>query len=695
MSSLTGQNRKSIDVRQPLSAGITDLPGVGPGRQKLLGNLGIRTVADLLLYPPQRYIDCKATVRISDLVHGEIQTIAGEVLSVEVRRTGRKTLAIARVRDETAAVKCVWFNQPYLKNSLKRGDTYVLSGQVKIDRFGTALIHPEFEKTGDKQLHTGRVVPVYRLLPGLGQRVMRRLVDAALVSFAHEVRDPVPPRLRDDLGLVSLGEALGALHFPEDLEHAGRARRRLAFDEMLLFQTLFARARMEARGTRPRRDAGDGGADGPGYDDLVSSLAFELTSSQQAVLREVLADLAGPHPMRRLIQGDVGCGKTVIASLGAVSACASGGQVALMCPTELLAEQHYATMEKLLGGFGYRVALLTGGLGAGEQARVLAGLADASINMVVGTHSLFSGRVEFSGLSLVVVDEEQRFGVLQRARLIAKAPDADFLAISATPIPRTLALTAYGDLDISVVDQLPPGRGRHTTMLVPEAESGAALREFASRIKAGEQAFYICPVLEEGSLGLTGVETAKRSVESLLGSRVSVGLITGRTGRDERQATINAFVAGDLGCIVATSVLEVGIDVPRATLLVVQEADRFGLSQLHQMRGRVQRSSHDSRSYFIVPESASERALARLRVLEGNYDGFDIAEQDLMLRGPGDIIGKRQHGVPDLRFTSLPEDLDLLRAAREEAFRSVRSGAAWDAWLEVIGRAAGGDTSVV
>jgi ATP-dependent DNA helicase RecG len=342
------------------------------------------------------------------------------------------------------------------------------------------------------------------------------------------------------------------------------------------------------------------------------------------------------------------------------------------------------------------VALLTGGLGATERAEVLAGLAGGEIDMVVGTHALFSGPVEFERLGLVIIDEEQRFGVLQRAKLVAKAPDTDFLAVSATPIPRTLALTAYGDLDISVIDELPPGRGRHTTRLVPEGERGPALKELASRMRAGQQAFYICPVLEEGSLGLTGVETARREVEKLLGGAGRVGLITGRTGRDERQQTVRAFEGGDLACIVATSVLEVGIDVPRATLLVVQEADRFGLSQLHQMRGRVQRSSHDSLSYFIVPESASERALKRLAVLEENYDGFDIAEQDLLLRGPGDIIGRRQHGLSDLRFTSLPEDLDLLHAAREQAFGAVGTGGAeWDEWLRMIGRAAGRNRAMV
>jgi ATP-dependent DNA helicase RecG len=723
MSSSAGKNRKSNDAEWPPLAGIAELPGIGPGRQKVLESLGIRSVIDLLLYIPRRYIDRKATVRVSDLTHGEIQTVAGEVVCVEVKRSGRKTLTLARVRDASGTVTCVWFNQPYLKNSLRRGRRYVLSGQVRRDRFGTALVHPEYEIAGEKQLHTGRMVPVYRLARGFGQRRMRRLADAALVRFADGVADPAPLELRRRLGLASLGEALWGLHYPDDLEHAARVRRRLAFDEMLLFQILFARARAEgceaARRNARARGTGEAGAaprsprrKALGPYDLLASLPFDLTSSQKAVLGEVLADLESSLPMRRLIQGDVGCGKTVIASLGAVWVCGAGGQVALMCPTELLAEQHYGTMKTSLGKFGHSVALLVGGLPPRRQDAVLADLALGRVDMVVGTHSLFSERVDFGALRLVIIDEEQRFGVLQRAGLLAKAPEADLLAISATPIPRTLALTAYGDLDISVIDEMPPGRGRHTTRLVPEEESRAALREVASRMLAGEQAFYICPALEEGSLGLKDVEMARREVERLLedgehtqagpggrgrgGSR-RVGVLTGRTGTAERQATIGAFEAGDLACIVATSVLEVGIDVPRATLLVVEQAHRFGLSQLHQMRGRVQRSSRDSHSYLIVPDSASGQAIERLKVLEGNYDGFDIAEQDLMLRGPGDIVGRRQHGVPDLRFTSLPEDLDLLHAAREEAFRMVGSGgdAAYEAWLEVLGRAASGDRAII
>lgn len=696
MSSLAGKSPNQSDARRLLSAGITELPGVGPGRAGLLENLGISTVGDLLLYPPRRYIDRKAVVSISGLAPGEIQTIAGEVVSVEVKRTGRKTLAVARICDESGTVKCVWFNQPYLKSSLKRGQTYMLSGQVRVDRFGTALVHPEYEAEGGKQLHTGRVVPVYRLTPGLGQRIMRRLVDASLGALGDMIEDPAGPDLVAGVGLAPLVEALTGLHFPDDLEHAERARRRLAFDEMLLFQTVFARARAEAREAGGGSGVRAGIAHGAGPDALQSMLPFRLTSSQRAVLEEVLSDLEGSVPMRRLIQGDVGCGKTVIAGLAAAYVSGRGRQVALMCPTELLAEQHCCTMTGFLAGFGRSVALLSGGLPAGEQARVVSGVAGGEIDVVVGTHSLFSERVEFESLGLVMVDEEQRFGVLQRARLLSKAPRAHFLAVSATPIPRTLALTAYGDLDISVIDELPPGRGDHITKLVPEAEAGAALREVAARLKAGEQAFYICPVLEEGSLGLTGVRTAGQRLDKLLGEPGRVGLITGRTAGDQRRATISAFEAGDLACIVATSVLEVGIDVPRATLLVVEEADRFGLSQLHQMRGRVQRSGLDSRSYFIVPESASQRALKRLAVLEGNYDGFDIAEQDLMLRGPGDMIGRRQHGVPDLRFTSLPGDLDLLKAARREALRSVTAGdARWEAWLDVMGRAAGGDRAIL
>jgi ATP-dependent DNA helicase RecG len=688
MSSSAGQKRKSSVPGRPLLASIRDLPGVGPGRQKLLETLGIKTVADLLLYPPRRYIDRTDILPISSLSGGEVQTIVGRVESVEVKRTGRKSLAVARVRDGSGSVKCVWFNQPYLKNSLKRGETYMMSGPVRNDRFGTALVHPEYEATGGRQLHTGRIVAVYGLTRGFGQRQMRRLVDEALAFAAGRVCDAVLPQVSPALGLLPLYEALEGLHRPDDPGHARAARRRLAFDEMLLFQTLFARSRAAAGGA-----GGTGQGRSLPVDELVAALPFELTPSQRTVLDEVVSDLMGARPMRRLIQGDVGCGKTVIAALGACLVCAGRRQVALMCPTEVLAEQHHATMKKFLAPWGYDVALLTAGLAPQERQQTLEAARSGRAHMLVGTHSLFSERVEFAQLGLVIVDEEQRFGVVQRSRLLAKAPEADFLAVSATPIPRTLALTAYGDLDISVIDEMPPGRGGHITRLVPENEGLKTLREVAERLRGGEQAFYICPVVEEGSLGLKGIETARRGMDKLLGRQGRVAAITGRTAREERQAAVAAFEAGRLACIVATSVLEVGIDVPGATLLVVEQADRFGLSQLHQMRGRVRRSARVSRSYFIVPESAGERAMSRLKVLEQTYDGFDIAEQDLLLRGPGDLIGRRQHGVPDLRFTSLPGDIDLLRAAREEAFALVRGGSdpEVEAWLDLLGHSAGQD----
>jgi ATP-dependent DNA helicase RecG len=689
MSSSAGKKPRDGQAGDSLHAGIRALPGVGPGRQRLLETLGIETIADLLLYPPRRYVDRKAAARISDLKHGEIRTITGRVDSVQVKRARGRVLVIAGVADASGTVSCVWFNQPYLKNTLRRGGSYVFSGRVRTDRFGTALIQPEFEMSGGKRLHTGRVVAVYSLTRGLGQRQMRRMVNTAFEAHGRSLGDPVPRHIIEGLGLVTLEEALRGLHFPDDLQHARRARRRLAFDELLLFQTLFARARALMR-ERPPRAAGALG-------DLAAALDFKLTPSQEAVLSEVRKDLAGVRPMRRLIQGDVGCGKTVIAALAALSVCRSGGQVAFMCPTELLAEQHYATMGDFLNRDDRSVGLLTGSLPSEDQEKVLLGAREGGLDMVVGTHSLFSERVDFQNLRLVIVDEEQRFGVLQRSGLLLKAPDADFLAMSATPIPRTLALTAYGDLDVSVVGELPPGRGRHETWIVPESRRQDVQKEFCGRLTAGERGFYICPAIEDGASGLTGVETARRELTRLLGGSSPVSVITGRTSREDRQKVIEDFRAGDACCIVATSVLEVGVDVPLATLLVVEHADRFGLSQLHQMRGRVSRSSRDSRSYMIVSESAGAPALRRLSVLEKVYDGFEIAERDLAFRGPGDMVGKRQHGLPGLRFTSLPEDIDLLNAARVEARRHAAAGedSEWTAWLEVVGRAAGGERMAV
>ena len=698
MSSSARRPPRRREADRTLRASIRDLPGIGEKRQALLSALGIEAVGDLLAYPPTRYIDRTSFARIGGLRAGEIQTVAARVVKFELKPVRGKRLSIAHIEDSSGKMRCLWFNQPYLKRVFVPGASFVMSGPVRFDQHGPTMVHPEYEALeGDGEevhqaggasegqdylVHTGRIVPVYRTRPGLSQKQLRVIVKQAVEAYGGQIRDLLPGALRQSLGLADLREAVSNIHFPADLGLAKAARRRLAFDEMLVLQTLFALARKEKQHS--------GGTSHP-TDDVVarftSRLPFELTASQQAALGDIAADLASPYPMRRLLQGDVGCGKTVVASLAAASVCATGGQAALLCPTEILAEQHFETMKRFLGPLGFSVGLLTGGLEPGERKRADRAVAQGRIDMTVGTHALVGERVGFKRLRLVIVDEEQRFGVLQRTKLVRDVPEAHLLVVSATPIPRTLALTAYGDLDVTVIGQMPPGRGRHTTRLVQEEERDRTLKEVAAGINTGLQGFYVCPALEEGSSNLVDVGAAKAGIQRLLAPGRGIEILTGRTPREKRATILKGFLANRIGLVIATTVLEVGMDIPSATVLVVEQAERFGLSQLHQMRGRVARTDAASCSYFLMSDSASEKARARLKVLEATFDGFEVAEQDLLLRGPGDIVGTRQHGIPDLRFASLPEDLDLMLRARDEAFGCVLGlGASpeWEGWLEAV-----------
>jgi len=675
-----GRKQRLSDAGKALGASVQTLPGVGSKREDLLRQLGISTVGDLLVYPPRRYIDRTSFAAIADLRDGELQTVSGTVTGIEAKPTRHKRLFITRIRDDTGQMRCVWFNQPYLKNVFRPGEVFVFSGRSRVDGFGRSMVHPEYEKMEGDLLHTGRVVPVYRTRPGIGQKQLRNLTRLALDRHLRDVEDCLPDSARLKFGLGPLDEALLHLHFPPDIESAGKARRRLAFDEVLVFQTLFAlsrRDRKQANGVRVRDDAVIGR--------LTAHLPYRLTRSQGAALRTLVCDIRSPYPMRRLLQGDVGCGKTVVACLAAALVCEEGGQVALMCPTELLAEQHYATLRRFMADFNLRVELLTGSVDSESRSQIEADLQSSRLPIVVGTHALFTESTRFGNLKLAIVDEEQRFGVLQRARLLDKAPDANALVISATPIPRTLALTAYGDLDVTTVDEMPPGRGKHTTKCVGDEAREPLLRDVARRVVSGAQGFYICPAVDRSEVGLMDVSTARKHIRGYLGESRRAEILTGRTPPEERRRLVEAFRRGDIGVIVATTVIEVGMDIPAATILVVDQAERFGLSQLHQMRGRVARTAAESLSFLIISESAGDRARERAEVLESTFDGFEIAEKDLVLRGPGDVIGTRQHGVPDLRFARLPEDTDLMLKAREEAFGRVLEGDTSDEWLRWVG----------
>jgi ATP-dependent DNA helicase RecG len=693
MSSSVSRSQSRSETPGPLSSGIRALPGVGSKREDLLRGLGIATVGDLLVFPPRRYIDRSTFSAIEDLRNGAEQTVVATVLRSETRLVKRRRLFIVHLEDDTGRMRCVWFNQGYLSNVFRSGSSFVFSGKSRVDRFGRSMVHPEYEEVDSDLLHTGRIVPVYPKRPGIGQKQLRALTRYALDHYLEHVSDSLPGSMREEMGLAPLSYALENLHFPAHGSQAEVARTRLAFDEVLVFQTLFALSRLAQSESESTP-----GLTHEAVKKFTGDLPFKLTRSQAEALRIILDDIGSQHPMRRLLQGDVGCGKTVVAALAAAVVCDGGGQVALMCPTELLAEQHFATFRQFMKPLGFETCLITGSTAAEERIRIENELGSGAVNIVVGTHTLIGDRAGFKNLRLIIVDEEQRFGVMQRTALLKKAPRADALVVSATPIPRTLALTAYGDLDVTTIGEMPPGRGSHVSRCVSEPRRERLLEAIGSRVEKGIKGFYVCPSVDKSDAGLMDVGTASRKVRKHLPAGKRVAVLTGRTPREERLRLLEDFRADKIAVLVATTVIEVGMDIPTATLLVVDQADRFGLSQLHQMRGRVARGSADSSSFFIVSEGATEKAVERVKVLEASFDGFEIAEKDLVLRGPGDIVGTRQHGIPDLRFARLPEDTDMMLKARDMAFSRVLgkdASSEWRVWVEAVRSLAAGKTVII
>jgi ATP-dependent DNA helicase RecG len=663
-----------------LSDPVQYVKGVGPQRAAELAKAGIRTVEDLLHHLPIRYEDRSQRMRIADLRPGERAAVTGTITVAGLRRARRMTLFEARLEDDSGRVKALWFNQPFLKDVLTRGRRVALYGPVERDRYGGGLLmtSPQHELVVEEDapgVHTGRVVPVYEKLGPVGGKSLRRILTALAAPLDSTLPDPLPANLRERLGVIARGEALRRVHVPADddvgLLNAARSpgHVRLILEELFLFQLGLALRRREVRGLRK----------GIAFEindrtrEVVKKiLPFHLTAAQKRVLREIADDMRSPHPMNRLVQGDVGSGKTVVALLAMVVAIENGHQAAFMAPTEILAEQHYLTFRRLLSRCPYRVALLTSALRSGERAAALAGLASGETQIVVGTHALVQERVRLHRLGLAVVDEQHRFGVLQREDLIRKGYDADVLVMTATPIPRTLALTAYGDLDVSLIDERPPGRSRVVTIQRPAAERGSVAELLRREVAAGHQGYVVYPLIEESEKledVRAATEMAARWQAELPGVRVA--LLHGRMKPAEKDAVMSAFAGGEVSVLVATTVIEVGVDVPNATVMVVEHAERYGLAQLHQLRGRVGRGSAPSTCVLLAHGRLSPDARARLEVLVRTDDGFVIAEKDLQIRGPGDFFGTRQSGMPEFRVSRLLRDHDLMERARTEAFRFV------------------------
>ncbi len=672
-------------VSQSIDSPITVIRGISSSLATKFSKLGVNTVRDLLYFFPHRHLDYSQRKSISQLTEGEEETIIANVWQAQETRLGGRRSTEAIVGDETGNVRIVWFNNPYLAKKLATNTRIVVSGRVSLFNGRHVFESPEWELVEDRELiHTGRLVPLYSLTRGLRPRQVRKLMKGVIDQWAWQVEDFLPPELKERCNLLELPQAISQAHYPEDEAVKDRARIRLAFDELFVLQLGVL---------SKKRDWQEGQPGSPFsvkasvLETFLKSLPFELTAAQQKVLKELLDDLQKSQPMSRLLQGEVGSGKTVVATAALLMAAANGYQGAFMAPTEILAEQHFATIGQLLSRVGHQeegedylcsysgvlshpltVALLIGDITQVKKQELQQRIANGDIDIIIGTHALIQKGVEFSRLGLAVVDEQHRFGVTQRSALRQKGFSPHVLVMTATPIPRTLALTLYGDLDLSVIDQLPPGRQLVKTKWLKPVQRESAYAFIRRQVANNRQVFIICPLVEESEViqARAAVAEYQRLSEEVF-PELKLGLLHGRMSADEKDKVMRRFRSGELDILVSTPVVEVGIDVPNATVMLVESADRFGLSQLHQFRGRVGRGTEQSYC-MLLAQNPSEIGRERLDLIEKIQDGFQLAEEDLRLRGPGEFFGTRQSGLPDLRMAKL-SDVALLELARSEAIR--------------------------
>ncbi|MFH1105510.1 MAG: ATP-dependent DNA helicase RecG [Actinomycetota bacterium] len=650
---------------------IEQVQGLSGKRGADLRKGGIESVADLLLHAPRRYVDRSRTLPLAELPLGEEVTVIGTVERVSLRRPrGNLTIVEARVSDASGTLSAVWFNQPFRERQLVEGVEVALSGKVERFRGKLQMNAPDVDVLDrpSESLTTGRIMPVHPTVGGVGPGYLRRAVHNALAR-ARPISDPVPSDLLERLGLMARDPAVADLHFPEDTERIAPARSRLVFDELFRLEVALAvRKHRQVDAAVGITHTLGGGLVGA----FVDALPYQLTGAQTRAIAEIQADMASPHPMHRLLQGEVGSGKTVVAMAALLTAVQGGYQGAVMAPTEVLAEQHHLGLEPLASLVGVRMALLTGS--SADRTAVLEAIAAGTIDLVVGTHALIQEGVHFHRLGVAVVDEQHRFGVHQRVRLKEKAegPEPDLLIMTATPIPRTLAMTLYGDLDVTMLDEMPAGRRPVMTKVVkPEVSSlEETYRLVRSEIAAGRQAFVVCPLVEDSEKLEAASATAEYRRLRGVFPDLHLGLLHGQMRSAEKEDVMAAMRAGEIDVLVATTVIEVGIDLPNASIMVVEDADRFGLSQLHQLRGRVGRSTQDSWC-ILIADPGTPDGEARLAAMVATNDGFRLAEEDLRIRGQGTVFGAKQAGMADLRLADILRDTDVLITARREAFTLV------------------------
>jgi ATP-dependent DNA helicase RecG len=651
-----------------LNAPLTVLYGIGPKNAELLQTLNLFTLEDLLYYFPRRYDDYSQLKTINRLQYGEELTVVGTIQSIVSRpvRGGQSQITEAILSDGTGALRLSWFNQPWLSNRLSGGTQVVLSGKIDMYLGRLVMNSPDWEYMEQEHLHTNRIVPVYPLSGRITQRALRKIMHETVTFWAPRLQDYLPAAIRQAAGLVSLSTALQQINFPDSQEKLKEARQRLAFNEIFLLQLgALRQKRSWQAGSAQVFDAGDGW-----MAEQTALLPYTLTNAQERALKDMRSDLASGRPMNRLLQGDVGSGKTIIAALSIGIVTKQGAQAAIMAPTSILAEQHYRNLQKILANDSLlkleEIRLLVGDTPEAEKREIRSGLDEGSIKLVIGTHALLEEPVTFKRLQLAVVDEQHRFGVSQRAILRAKGENPHLLVMTATPIPRSLALTVYGDLDLSVMDEMPAGRIPIETHIIHPLERERAYQLIQSQIEAGHQAFIIYPFVERGEKdeGKAAVnEHARLQAEVFPNNKL--GLLHGRLKPEEKEDVMRHFRDGDLQILVSTSVVEVGVDVPNATVMLIEGANRFGLAQLHQFRGRVGRGL--AQSYcLLIPETEDALENERLAAMEETNDGFVLAERDLEQRGPGDFLGIRQSGYTELHMANL-SDIRLIEKARQQA----------------------------
>ena len=648
-----------------LGSDVRMIRGIGEKSAKALSKLGITTCRDLLNHYPRGYEDRTKIVPVAELSE-EISQVAEVTVTSPVRKVrlrSGKVLVQAEAADDSGSVMLNFFNQEYMKNVLSQGETYYVFGKVSGAKFAKDMTNPEVRKKDGE--FEGEILPVYSLTEGVRQNDLRKAVRAVLKDTLDAVTDSLPAPVRLEHQLATAKFSLQNIHYPDSEEALGVARKRLIFGE---FFTLAA-----ALGMRKnlRREEDAKALDVSFREEFEKSLPFRLTGAQQRAVSEILGDLASGRVMNRLVQGDVGSGKTAVAAAAAFTVIRNGGQAAVMAPTEILAAQHDETFRRFFAPFGIRTALLTSSTKAAERKEILRGLAAGEIAFVSGTHALLEESVQIPELRLVICDEQHRFGVEQRTRLARKQSEVHTLVMSATPIPRTLALVMYGDLEVSIIDELPPGREPVKTYLIGEEHRERLYGFIRKTVKEGRQVYVVCPLVEENeALELASAEEYTAELQNEVFPDLRVGLLHGRMKAKEKNGVMEAFAARNLDILVSTTVIEVGIDVPNATLMVVENAERFGLSQLHQLRGRVGRGKE--KSYCFLLSEAGGEARTRLRVMTATNDGFRVAEEDLALRGPGDFFGKRQHGLPEMRIASFSEDVKTLKIAQKAAAKLLK-----------------------